>query len=55
MKECPLRCSHQTFPDIYNFCHYCGTKLVVVKSKTPKPKKTDSKRKTSEQIFPEFS
>ena len=54
MKECPLSCSHQTFPDKYNFCHYCGTKLVIVESKTPAPKKPRSKTKTREPIFPEY-
>jgi len=54
MKECPLSCSHQTFPDKYNFCPYCSTKLVLEKSKTPTPKKRKSNKKVNEPLFPEF-
>jgi hypothetical protein len=28
--ECPFRCSHHTFPNHFNFCPYCGSKLVTV-------------------------
>jgi len=31
--ECPFRCSHHTFPDHFNFCPYCGSKLVNVYDK----------------------
>jgi hypothetical protein len=31
--ECPFRCSHHTFPDHFNFCPYCGSKLVTVYDK----------------------
>ena len=26
--ECPFGCSHHVFPDHFNFCPYCGSKLV---------------------------
>jgi hypothetical protein len=31
--ECPFGCSHHTFPDRFNFCPYCGSKLVTVYDK----------------------
>lgn len=31
MKMCPFGCSHHTFPDNFNFCHFCGSKLTSEK------------------------
>jgi len=31
--ECPFGCSHNTFPDRFNFCPYCGSKLENVYGK----------------------
>ena len=27
MMKCPFGCSHHTFPNRFNFCPYCGSKL----------------------------
>jgi len=27
LMECPIRCSHHSFPNHFNFCPYCGCKL----------------------------
>lgn len=33
LMECPIRCSHHSFPDHYHFCPYCGCKLETDHSK----------------------
>jgi len=32
MKSCPFGCSYQVFPNHFNFCPYCGTKLSISES-----------------------
>ncbi|MGD9131783.1 MAG: hypothetical protein PVH73_09465 [Candidatus Bathyarchaeota archaeon] len=29
MKSCPFGCSYHVFPNHFNFCPYCGTKLSI--------------------------
>jgi NADH pyrophosphatase NudC (nudix superfamily) len=32
MKSCPFGCSYHVFPNHFNFCPYCGTKLAISES-----------------------
>ena len=34
MMKCPFGCSHHTFPNHFNFCPYCGSKLENHQDKT---------------------
>jgi len=65
MMECPFGCSHHTFPNHFNFCPYCGSKLVNNYNKMREHTENDTKyerlgnkrshKKDPTDPFPELS